>query len=720
MFQARTHRYITFGLWLVVIVLLNIAAQSVFFRWDLTEDNMYSLSPVSKETVASLAEPLTIKAFFSQELPPPYNTYKQYLRDLLREYSHYAAKNFNYELIQITPEDRSKQEAAQSYGIRPVQVQVVEADSLRYKQAYMGAALIHGDAVEKIPTISSIKDLEYTLTSSMQKLKNKVSTLLSLDSPVAVKLIMSPSLLDIAPAVGLDNLPALPDQIRSVVQELNAKNYGQLRLQQVEPKSRDAAKDMTKAYGLQELQWPKLEQEDIPAGSGVIGLVLEHEDTHRTLSLLNVVRLPLIGTQYNLAGREQIQEMVNLNMKSLLGINQTLGYLADHGTPSLGGMGRFQRQNGASVQAFEQLASENYTLREVTLEEGIPEGMNCLVIAGPKEEFSEYDLYQIDQALMQGTNLAIFQDSFINASQNPGQPPQYVPNQTGLNTLLTHYGLRQEQAVVYDKKCYKQQLPRERGGGEQPIYFAPLIEKHNINHQLSYLQNINGLVAFQNAPVRLDPEQTKANGLEGSILFSSSRQSWIERKNPSMNPMAIMPPGNDQDMQSYPLAALVTGKFPSYFADKPIPAQEAEKDEDEPKPADNEDQPSETSQNATQQAKSSLQAKGDKRTVSEPGKILLLGSSSMISDTILDAAGEGPNSVLIMNLIDALNGREDMAALRSKVQELNPLRATSGQTKTLVKAVNIIGLPCAVILFGLLVWAGRARRKRRIQKMFFA
>jgi ABC-type uncharacterized transport system involved in gliding motility auxiliary subunit len=173
-------------------------------------------------------------------------------------------------------------------------------------------------------------------------------------------------------------------------------------------------------------------------------------------------------------------------------------------------------------------------------------------------------------------------------------------------------------------------------------------------------------------------------------------------------------------MHSYLLAALVTGKFPSYFADKPIPVQEAKKEEQEPEAADNEDQSAETAQNATLQAKSSLQSKGDKRPISLPGKILLIGSSSMISDTILDAAGEGPNSVLVMNLIDALNGREDMAALRSKVQELNPLRATSGQTKTLVKAVNIIGLPCAVILFGLLVWAGRARRKRRIQKMFFA
>ena len=713
MFQGRTHRYLKFALYLVLVVLLNIAAQSVFGRWDLTEDNMYSLSAVSKDVVSSLSEPLTVKAFFSQELPPPYNTYRQYLGDLLREYGQYAGENFNYELIQVSPDAQAKQDAAQSYGIQPVQVQVVEEDSLSYKKVYMGAVLIHGDAVEKIPTIDSIKDLEYTLTSSMHKLRNKVSALLSLDSPVQVKLIMSPSLQDIAPAMGVDSLPKLPEKVQSIVQELNKENYGQLQFTKIQPQDPSRIKAAVSQYDVQKLQWPAFPESDIAAGNGVIGLVVEHGDAHRTLSLLNVTRMPLLGTQYSLTKPARIRELLNLNLKSLLGINQSLGYLADHGTPSINPMARSQRSDGLSVNTFQQLASKNYTLQEVRLEEGIPEGLQCLLIAGPDKEFSEYELYQIDQALMQGTNLAIFQDSFVNTSKSPRQPPQFTTNDTGLNKLLAHYGLKQEKALVFDRNCYKQQIPQQRGGGEQPIYFAPLIKKENINHKLPYLHNINGLVAFKNAPVRLRQERMQENGLQGSILFSSSSKSWTKTSNISLNPMAIAPPQDSGKLSSYPLAARVSGKFPSYFVGQEIPSPEKDK-----KTKAGEQTNSTKLPQKLQQEAASIQASGQKLDRSQPAQVLLIGSASMLSDTILDTQGQGPNSVLIMNLIDALNGRTAMASLRSKVQEFNPLRDTSTQVKSVVKAINIVALPVAVVLFGLVVWVLRGRRKQRIQKMF--
>jgi ABC-type uncharacterized transport system involved in gliding motility auxiliary subunit len=40
------------------------------------------------------------------------------------------------------------------------------------------------------------------------------------------------------------------------------------------------------------------------------------------------------------------------------------------------------------------------------------------------------------------------------------------------------------------------------------------------------------------------------------------------------------------------------------------------------------------------------------------------------------------------------------------------------ETRGLVKAVNIAGLPILVVCFGLLVWLHRSRRKRRIQDLF--
>ncbi len=61
-------------LYTVLIILINIASTTLFFRVDLTENRSYSLSSASKELVGTLEEPLTIKVFLSENLPVPYNT----------------------------------------------------------------------------------------------------------------------------------------------------------------------------------------------------------------------------------------------------------------------------------------------------------------------------------------------------------------------------------------------------------------------------------------------------------------------------------------------------------------------------------------------------------------------------------------------------------------------------------------------------------------------
>lgn len=77
-----------------------------------------------------------------------------------------------------------------------------------------------------------------------------------------------------------------------------------------------------------------------------------------------------------------------------------------------------------------------------------------------------------------------------------------------------------------------------------------------------------------------------------------------------------------------------------------------------------------------------------------------------------------PNNVFIMNVVDALNGRGDVAQMRSKQQTFNPLDVTTPGTKTAIKTANIAGLPVLVIVAGLVVLAMRHGRKRRIQAAF--
>ena len=71
-----------------------------------------------------------------------------------------------------------------------------------------------------------------------------------------------------------------------------------------------------------------------------------------------------------------------------------------------------------------------------------------------------------------------------------------------------------------------------------------------------------------------------------------------------------------------------------------------------------------------------------------------------------------------MNVIDHLNGRDAYADMRGKTQRFNPLRDTGAGARTFVKTLNIAGLPVLVVALGVVIWARRSSRKRRIQAMF--
>ena len=95
-----------------------------------------------------------------------------------------------------------------------------------------------------------------------------------------------------------------------------------------------------------------------------------------------------------------------------------------------------------------------------------------------------------------------------------------------------------------------------------------------------------------------------------------------------------------------------------------------------------------------------------------------MASADMLKNNVVDVAGRGSNAAFVMNVLDYLNNREDIAVMRGKEQRFNPLEDSRSGTKTFVKAFNIAGLPILVVLFGLAVWFRRHSRKKYILMMF--
>jgi ABC-type uncharacterized transport system involved in gliding motility auxiliary subunit len=738
--KKGSEKYLRFLVYLIIVVLVNIAGITLFFRFDLTANRMYSISEASKRVVSTLSEPLTVKVFFTKNLPAPHNNTERYLHDLLEEYGIYASQYFNYHFYdvsaeegELTEETQENQRLANNYGIHPVQIQAIEKDEVKFQRAYMGMVLIHGDLIERIPTISSTDGLEYKMTTAIQKLNNKISALLGLQDKIRIKLYLSSSLFQMAPYIGIKQLSNIPDQLEKMVQELNRKNYNKLEFEYLDPSTDADREAIAKKYNIMTVTWPQLAKGAVPAGKGSIGLVMEFGERALVTRLLQVIKIPILGTQYQLMSMKEARETIEKNIEALIDINEDLGYLAEHGTLNLS---RGSQMSPAALQSqetlmnFRSLVSQNYSLKEINLkEEFIPDNLRSMVIARPTLPFSDYELFQIDQFLMKGKNLVLFLDRFMEMRPgNPqggnfgGQQPVYVPLDTGLEKLLSHYGIRIKQSYVMDENCYRQTLPAQLGGGERPIYFAPIIKSRFINNELDFMKSIKGMIALKVSPLELDTERLTANGLEATRLVASSEKSWEMSGRITLNPMFIQPPSSEDDMQSKPLAYILAGEFPSYFADKPIPVKKIEEEASDEKDnaADKQPSPDEATVAGTQSEVdiSKIQSDGQFVAKGKPGKIFLMASADMLKDNVLDATGRGPNATYILNVIDYLNGREDIAVMRGKEQRFNPLDDSKAGTKTFVKTLNIVGLPAFVVLFGILVWFRRHSRKKNIQVMF--
>jgi gliding motility-associatede transport system auxiliary component len=479
------------------------------------------------------------------------------------------------------------------------------------------------------------------------------------------------------------------------------------------------------------IKWPALAKGPVPPGKGAIGLVMEFGDRALTVPLLQVIQIPIIGTQYKLLTTEEMQELINKNVEALIDINEDLGYLADHGTLDFSGsspFGQNARQNQDSVMNFRSLISQSYTLRPINLKkESIPADLKSMVIARPTQPFSDYELFQIDQFLMKGKNLILILDRFMEVRPNSpqgralgGQQPIYVPLDTGLEKLLNHYGIRIKKSYVLDENCYHQEMPAQLGGGERPVYFAPIIKNRFINKDLDFMKSIRGMLVLKASPLELDSERLSANGLKATRLIASSEKSWEMSERISLNPMFIQPPPAKEGMQSKPLAYILEGEFPSYFSDKPVPVKEiSEKETDKKDPeAAVQKKQSEISAPQSEVDLSKIVTDGQFLARGKPAKIFLMASADMLKDNVLDASGRGANATYIQNVIDYLNGREDIAIMRGKEQRFNPLDDTMAGTKTFVKTLNILGLPTLVVLFGIAVWFRRHSRKKNIQMMF--
>jgi ABC-type uncharacterized transport system involved in gliding motility auxiliary subunit len=152
-----------------ILVVLNVVAGSFGLgRFDLTHNDTYSLSEGSRRLARSLDDQMVIKAYFSDNLPPPFNSTERYVRDLLAEYE--AASNGNIAVRFVHPSTDEEREAAEQDGVHLVGQRVYANDSVSVVEGYRGLAIDYLGESKAIPVIAGTGGLEYQITMLMKQM----------------------------------------------------------------------------------------------------------------------------------------------------------------------------------------------------------------------------------------------------------------------------------------------------------------------------------------------------------------------------------------------------------------------------------------------------------------------------------------------------------------------------------------------------------------------
>jgi ABC-2 type transport system permease protein len=173
---------------LVIIILLNVIGSYLFYRFDLTSEKRYSLSPATKKMLKNLDDVVYFKIYLEGDFPAGFKRLRNETREMLDEFRAYS-DNIQFEFINPSASS-SQSEREKTYqhlveaGLNPTSLQVRQEGGasqqiifpgaiVSYKSKDIPVELLHsqlGTPPQEVLN-NSVESLEYTLASAISRLR---------------------------------------------------------------------------------------------------------------------------------------------------------------------------------------------------------------------------------------------------------------------------------------------------------------------------------------------------------------------------------------------------------------------------------------------------------------------------------------------------------------------------------------------------------------------
>ncbi|MGB5943469.1 MAG: gliding motility-associated ABC transporter substrate-binding protein GldG [Leeuwenhoekiella sp.] len=172
---------------IVVIVLVNTIFSNFHTRFDLTQDQRYTLSPISDNIVAAAENPVFIDIFLDGDLPADFKKLRAETKQILEEYED-KNPNIKYAFFNPIPDGSQPETVVQNFaeqGMSPGQVEVRANGKTSQQLIFPYALATYGDRTVTIPLLKkklgattselisrSTQNLEYAFTEAFFRLIN--------------------------------------------------------------------------------------------------------------------------------------------------------------------------------------------------------------------------------------------------------------------------------------------------------------------------------------------------------------------------------------------------------------------------------------------------------------------------------------------------------------------------------------------------------------------
>jgi ABC-2 type transport system permease protein len=698
------------------LVAFNVLAARANARLDLTADSAYTLSPVTRDLLTGLSEPMLIRAYFSAKTHPLLDPLIPRVRDLLREYEAASNGKITLEVVDPITNQTLEEEANQVYGIRSRPLQVGDRTGTAVVNAYTSILIRYGDQntvlniLEMIEVTEvggeiqvSFKNLEYDLTSAIQKVSygfQSIDAVLSgLPQPAKLTLYYTPSTLP-------ESLKPVPATIDTVTADLVKRGNGKLSFTKVDVAtagSAVSAQTLSQKYQIE------------PVSANVFS-----DQVFYFHMLLEVGANFQVIYPSGKVSEAEIRNSIESALKRLApGFIQVVGIWTptqDFNQPQQG-----QPQSVQQFNSVSETLGTTYETRRVNLTEGVvPPEINALVIIAP-QSMTDLERYAVDQFLMRGGAVFVAISPYRLMSSEQVQL-QLQAVQGSLVEQLAAYGVKVSNALVMDSQNspFPITVPRRVGNAtvqelvrlKYPFFVD--VRQTTMDTTTPIMSGLPSVTVSYASPLTVElPTNSKTTV---NTLMKSSAKSWIVTDtnvlpNLQLYPDSGFPVGSPQ--QSTAVAVYLRGSFTSFFKGKPSPFGAQPTPAAPAAPSAVTATPSPTPRPETQ---SFLTQSPDS------ARLIVVGSAELFNDNLIQLAqridrnGGVNNLKFLQNSVDFFTQDGGLATIRARGSSARLLRPLEDGEQTRYEVGNYVFALLSLIGLGAL-WQFRKRGERPMKML---